>query len=455
MKKITLLFLLINAIGFAQTCSQTFTATGNDDDPTVLTINASDITCQGSEFPDSMTLTNTSGDLNNLNCTSSSPFYKFAIAIDNVELFSGCGSDFEGIDITGFNTLTITSDDVDAFSDNVTITIDVEVAFTATMTPDCSSLLLTSPVNNSTDAALDGNLVWDEASGATGYTLTIGTTSGGDEFLSTTDIGDVSEYAVGLLEGNTTYYVSIESYNTIGISTNCIEQSFTTFTPLAYNVCDTAQALSVGTSINDSSFIATLVDSSNSGEGQPNCSEVNFIPNEDVWFSAVVPASGYLTVETTEVPGSILLDTILVAYTGSCDNLTEIACNDDSVGGFSLLDLPNLTPGETLYIRAIENNYNIFDRFNIHVYDTTVLSIEDNIIDGFSMYPNPVQDNLNLRADAEINEISVFNLRGQEVIRKSPNTNQVALNMTTLNTGMYVVKVHAGDKVSTYQVMKK
>ena len=65
MKKITfILFLFFMCLQLnAQTCIQTFTASGQDSGPTVLTINSADITCNGANPISSLKLTNAAGSL--------------------------------------------------------------------------------------------------------------------------------------------------------------------------------------------------------------------------------------------------------------------------------------------------------------------------------------------------------------------------------------------------------
>ncbi len=99
----------------------------------------------------------------------------------------------------------------------------------ALMPPSCDSVL-TTPVDGETAADIDGNISWSVASGIpTGYFLTVGTTSGGNDVVDNLDVGNVTTYALGQLNYATTYYVTITAYNANGTTTDtCTEQSFTT-----------------------------------------------------------------------------------------------------------------------------------------------------------------------------------------------------------------------------------
>ena len=88
----------------------------------------------------------------------------------------------------------------------------------------------------------------------------------------------------------------------------------------------------------------------------------------DVWHEVIVPASGVVTLEITSAIGP--QDWAMNVYTGSCANLTEIACDDDS--GDQLLpkiDLTGRTPGERLLIRVWEIGGDNFGRYQLKAYE--------------------------------------------------------------------------------------
>ena len=93
--------------------------------------------------------------------------------------------------------------------------------------PNCSEL--SSPADAATDINVTTNLSWASNIDATGYKLSIGTTSGGTEILSSSDLGDVTSYDPPAdLAYNTTYYVTLSAYNANGDAIGCTETTFTT-----------------------------------------------------------------------------------------------------------------------------------------------------------------------------------------------------------------------------------
>lgn len=229
MKKITLwLFLLFSYWQItAQTCNQTFTIAGTDDLPSVLTINASDITCSGSNPITNIKLVNAAGSLTSGFCsTNGSSWYGFDLSIDGGTPITGCAAAFNNIDITDFSTLTITSHDDDAYSDQVTITIDVQVTFTPLTPPSC--VVVSNPLNGAINVS-SSVITWPAASGGpTGYYIVVGTTPGGTDVANMDDLGNVTSFTIPEAEAGVTYYATVYPYNANGTATGCAETSFTT-----------------------------------------------------------------------------------------------------------------------------------------------------------------------------------------------------------------------------------
>ncbi len=74
---------------------------------------------------------------------------------------------------------------------------------------------------------------------------------------------------------------------------------------------------------------------------------------------------------------------------------------------------------------------------------------------GFVYYPNPVNDDLNIRARENISIINVYNAIGQLVMSRRPSEIATKLEMGTLASGMYVVQLEAGTLKENFKVFKK
>ena len=345
MKKITLLFacLLVSFFGFSQaTCTQTFSTSGPDSGPTVLTINAADLSCNGAETPTALALVNPAGSLNSSFCTTNgSSWFGFQLSVDGGTPIQGCGADFNNIDITGFTSLTITSQDDDAFTDTVTITIDVEVTFNPSTPPNCDAVL-----TETTDVSILGNVSWSAATGApTAYDLTVGTTSGGDDVLTTTDVGNVTTFNIGTLEFSTTYYVTLVPKNDNGTATGCVEQTFVT------RDAPTPPATIATININSC--------------GDSGSATVTYNVGEVAWVE-VIYAGGCddLTIDTF---ASTIGDSEIGIY--FIDG-TLIGSNDDAGGGLLSEFVATGLPAGTYYVAASSWNVTFGAEFAVSTADT-------------------------------------------------------------------------------------
>lgn len=152
----------------------------------------------------------------------------------------------------------------------------------------------------------------------------------------------------GLTPGNT-YLVRVYSRNNganQGTFTLCVT---TPPTPPSNDDCAGAIALPVNTSCTYATYTNANATAS-AGAPAPSCSSYS---GGDVWFSAVVPASGEITIDTQT---GVITDSGIAIYTGTCGTLTQIACDDDSSanGLMSSATVTGLTPGATVYIRFWE-----------------------------------------------------------------------------------------------------
>ena len=89
---------------------------------------------------------------------------------------------------------------------------------------------------------------------------------------------------------------------------------------------------------------------------------------------------------------------------------------------------------------------------NIYFFSGT-LSLND-FDSSFNIYPNPVNNRLNISAGAAINNVSIFDLTGREVLRATPNVEKTSLDVSSLNKGFYLLTVKSGNQELTTKLVK-
>ncbi len=82
------------------------------------------------------------------------------------------------------------------------------------------------------------------------------------------------------------------------------------------------------------------------------------------------------------------------------------------------------------------------------------LGLNSEFKNGFSYYPNPVQNTITLKAEKTIKSISLYTVLGQEVYRSSFNNLYAEINMSNLDTGTYFAQIEFNDTTETFQILK-
>jgi hypothetical protein len=101
------------------------------------------------------------------------------------------------------------------------------------------------------------------------------------------------------------------------------------------------------------------------------------------------------------------------------------------------------------------NDLEDYDFFVDDVSFEVVLSNTDFTKNSFTAYPNPVKGNLTIRNTETIQNVTVFNLLGQQMLVKKINATEGQIDMSYLAAGTYLVKVSNGQNVQTIKVIKE
>nr|WP_322623881.1 T9SS type A sorting domain-containing protein [uncultured Flavobacterium sp.] len=70
-------------------------------------------------------------------------------------------------------------------------------------------------------------------------------------------------------------------------------------------------------------------------------------------------------------------------------------------------------------------------------------------------YPNPVNSILNLASEKSIDTIVVYNILGQAVMNAKPATTNPFINVSALNTGVYIINATSAGKTATVRFVKQ
>jgi len=202
--------------------------------------------------------------------------------------------------------------------------------------------------------------------------------------------------------------------------------------------------------------------------GWPACGELDIMehglhPTNQVSVAIHTPSSYGSTVNTSIQPlADVANDFHLYSMNWSPDQITFLidgvgfytynpAVKNDDTWPFYLEQylLLNIAMGGNG--GAIDSNFSqssmVIDY--VRVYQNTTASTEDVFENKFSVYPNPSSDVLNIRTNEPIDKVELYNTIGQLIVAKK-TTN---INISSINRGVYILKIYSGKRIVTKKVM--
>ena len=87
-------------------------------------------------------------------------------------------------------------------------------------------------------------------------------------------------------------------------------------------------------------------------------------------------------------------------------------------------------------------------------YIDGIFAVDDFSADVFSVYPNPVQDILNISSKAAVDVITVYDILGKIILQAQPDVISPSINMSALQSGAYLVNVTIGNVSKTVKIIK-
>ncbi|WP_431135468.1 T9SS type A sorting domain-containing protein [Psychroserpens mesophilus] len=277
------------------------------------------------------------------------------------------------------------------------------------------------------------------------YTGTSGnlTIVGGNDDNEACGAFSIQSQATFTANGTDTYWIAVEGYNPTSVG------DFT-MTVTCEASCTPAQ-----TNQDCASATSLLVDGSTSTEDN-TCATVNAETNScelfqtiaDLWYTFEAPASGEVNIVTALGTATAAH---LAVYEGTCGALVELDCSTAVTSGASLT---GLTGGATYYVQ-LWNNGSEEGTIDITLSDASLSTSSFENEKAFTYFPNPVKNELSLKSQNTIQNVSVFNMLGQEVLRATPNTLESNIDMNGLSQGAYFVQVTINNVTETVRILKQ
>ena len=83
------------------------------------------------------------------------------------------------------------------------------------------------------------------------------------------------------------------------------------------------------------------------------------------------------------------------------------------------------------------------------------LSVQEKFETNITFFPNPVSDNLRIRSLFKFETYKIYDIHGKQVAEGTGMGTYTDLNVSYLQTGVYFVKIAAGNLQATIRLLKK
>lgn len=96
-----------------------------------------------------------------------------------------------------------------------------------------------------------------------------------------------------------------------------------------------------------------------------------------------------------------------------------------------------------------------FDDLEFLVITDENLATDENILEAFTVFPNPVKDFLTILAPQDQYTTTVYNIQGQLVSETTTHTGNTQLDYSAYANGIYFIKIASNNAIKTIKVIKK
>ena len=90
------------------------------------------------------------------------------------------------------------------------------------------------------------------------------------------------------------------------------------------------------------------------------------------------------------------------------------------------------------------NDEEVFAKMTV-IYSATLAGIGDKKEISFRIYPNPAESQVTFESDSRIRQVGIFDLTGKQVAEIKANDVKVSANVSTLQRGIYLVRLETED----------
>ncbi|QNK78578.1 T9SS type A sorting domain-containing protein [Winogradskyella sp. PAMC22761] len=101
---------------------------------------------------------------------------------------------------------------------------------------------------------------------------------------------------------------------------------------------------------------------------------------------------------------------------------------------------------------SVEPGYGQALDFTLNLATLSTDTFERNAL---AVYPNPAKDVLNINYKSNLSGVTVYNIVGQEVLRRNVEASQLQIDLSEFTSGVYIVKLFSEEGQHSFRVVKQ
>jgi hypothetical protein len=103
----------------------------------------------------------------------------------------------------------------------------------------------------------------------------------------------------------------------------------------------------------------------------------------------------------------------------------------------------------------ITSNLNIVYVDNIYIYRAATAGVDTNNLLNVSLSPVPATNELRISAQDLIENVTIYNVLGKRVVNATINKKEDIIDVSSLKTGVYILKYTINNAVGTMKFIKE
>lgn len=328
-----------------------------------------------------------------------------------------------------------------------------------------ASSVLTSPANNAIGQNTNLNLSWQADPNATQYDVQVSTDQNFTNIISS-GISSTTSYTVSGLSEATVYYWRILPKNSACSGVYSSSYLFKT----GQITCDSFSSTNVPVTIPTSANVT--VNSTLTVPTTGILSDVNISVNishswvNDVTLTLISPSGTQVQLVAQPCTYASLLN-IVATFD---DSGSPIVCGVNPAISGTVVPLQSLSAfnGQQMngiwtlrVLDSVQGDGGAINSWSLNICNITEvpLSVNDNSLQDFVLYPNPNKGNFTISFNSDNSEkisVGVFDIRGRSVFNKEYQNNGLFnenMQLDNLQSGVYLVRVQNGSKQLTKKIV--